>query len=84
MVKAKASAEGKAAKGRAAGVPNYQNEVLINAIEGILPDGALQWRKVAERYQEASGEKEIRDNHDIKRHFTTHKNLCDSGKKVTT
>ena len=71
------------AKGRSAGVPNYKNEILINVVEAILPDGALGWTKVAQRYQEASGEKELRDSHDIKRHFTTHKSLCDSGKKVT-
>ena len=73
----------KARGGRAAGVPNYQNDVLINVIEAVLPDGPLQWSIVAQRYQEASGEREIRDGHDIKRHFTTHKNLCNNGKKVT-
>ena len=35
------------------------------------------------RYQKASGEKDLRENHDIKRHFVTHKSLCDKGKKVT-
>lgn len=73
----------KAKGGRAAGVPNYQNDVLINVIEAVLPDGPLQWSIVAQRYQEASGEREIRDGHDIKRHFTTHKSLCNNGKKVT-
>lgn len=71
------------AKGRAVGVPNYKNDVLINVVEAVLPDGALQWAIVAQRYQESSGERELRDSHDIKRHFTTHKNLCDNGKKVT-
>jgi hypothetical protein len=71
------------AKGRAVGVPNYKNEVLINVVEAVLPDGALQWSIVAQRYQEASGERELRDSHDIKRHFTTQRNMCDNGKKVT-
>ena len=70
-------------KGRAVGVPNYQNDLFINCVEAILPDGALQWTMVAQRYHQVSGEKELRENHDLKRYFTTHKNLCDNGKKVT-
>lgn len=71
------------ARGRGVGVPNYKNELLINVVEAVLPDGALQWGIVAQRYKESSGEKELRDTHDIKRHFTIHKNMCDNGKKVT-
>ena len=71
------------AKGRAVGVPNYKNDLLINVIEAILPDGAIQSKLVATRYKEVSGEVEERDSHDIKRHFTTNKNLCDNGRKVT-
>lgn len=70
-------------KGRSAGVPNYKNDLLINIVEAILPDGPLQWRMVSTRYKEASGEVEERDPHDLKRHFTTSKNMCDNGKKVT-
>ena len=58
-------------KGRAVGVPNYKNDLLINVIEAILPDGAIQWKLLATRYKEVSGEVEERDSHDIKRHFTT-------------
>jgi hypothetical protein len=70
-------------KGRGVGVPNYKNDLLINVIEAILPDGAMQWQLVATRYKEVSGEAELRDCHDLKRHFTTSKSLCDNGKKVT-
>ena len=70
-------------KGRSAGVPNYKNDLLINVVEAILPDGPLQWRMVSTRYKEASGEVEERDPHDLKRHFTTSKNMCNNGKKVT-
>ena len=70
-------------KGRSAGVPNYKNDLLVNVIEAILPDGPLQWRTVATRYKEASGEADERDPHDLKRHFTTSKNMCDNGKKKT-
>lgn len=73
----------RASKGRSAGVPNYKNELLINVIEGILPNGPALWQMVARRYQEVSGEMNIREVQDIRRHFTTHKNLCDNGKKVT-
>ena len=64
-------------------MPNYKNDLLINVIEAILPDGAIQWKLVATRYKEVSGEVEERDSHDIKRHFATNKNLCDNGRKVT-
>jgi hypothetical protein len=30
-------------KGRGVEVPNYKNDLLINVIEAILPDGAMQW-----------------------------------------
>jgi hypothetical protein len=70
-------------KGRGVGVPNYKNDLLINCIEAILPDGAMQWQLVASRYKEVSAEAELRDAHDLKRHFNTNKNLCDNGKKVT-
>ena len=70
-------------KGRGVGVPNYKNDLLVNCIEAILPDGAMQWQLVADRYKAVSGETELRDCHDLKRHFTTNKNLCDNGKKVT-
>jgi hypothetical protein len=70
-------------KGRGVGVLNYKNVLLINCIEAILPDGAMQWQLVASRYKEVSGEAELRDAHDLKRHFNTNKNLCDNGKKVT-
>ena len=70
-------------KGRSAGVPNYKNDLLINVIEAILPDGPLQWRMVSTRYKEAFCEVEERNPHDLRRHFTTSKNMCDNGKKVT-
>jgi hypothetical protein len=68
---------------RAVGMPNYKNDLLISVIEAILPDGAIQWKLVATRYKEVSGEVEERDSHDIKRHFTTNTNLRDNGRKVT-
>lgn len=56
---------------------------MINVVEAILPDGPLQWRMISTRYKEASREAEERDPHNLKRHFTTSKNMCDNGKKYT-
>ena len=71
------------AKGRAVGVPNYKNDLLINVVEAVLPNGAALWHIVAKRYQESSGEANLREVQDIKRHFQTHRNLCNNGRKVT-
>ena len=46
----------KPTKGRAVGVPNYKNELLINVVEAVLPNCAALWAIVAKRYQEASGD----------------------------
>ena len=73
----------KAAKGRAIGVPNYKNELLINVVEAVLPNGANLWAILAKRYQEVSGEANIREPQDIRRHFQTHRGLCNNGRKVT-
>lgn len=73
----------KSSKGRSVGIPNYKNDLLTNVIEAVLPNGAALWQVVAKRYQEVSGELNVRDVQDIRRHFTTHKSLCASGKKVT-
>ena len=33
--------------GRSVGVPNYRNDILINAVEEYLPQGLEAWRRVA-------------------------------------
>ena len=73
----------KPTKGRAVGVPNYKNELLINVVEAVLPNCAALWAIVAKRYQEASGELNLRDSQDIRRHFQTHRSLCNNGRKIT-
>ena len=55
------------AKGRGVGVPNYKNDMLINVIEAVLPNGATLWQVVAKRYQEVSGEANLREVQDIRR-----------------
>ena len=55
--------------GRKSGVPNYQNELLLNIVEGILPSGPEQWKIVALNYQQAAKEDFIRYYDDVRRHF---------------
>ena len=50
-------------------VPNYQNELLLNIIEGILPSGPEQWKIVAQNYQQAAKEDDVRYYDDVRRHF---------------
>ncbi len=42
--------------GRAGGMPNYRNDILIEIIEEHLPQGLEAWRKVDMAYQNASNE----------------------------
>ncbi len=37
--------------GRAGGVPNYKNDILIDIVERYLPQGLEAWRDVALAYQ---------------------------------
>ena len=55
--------------GRKSGVPNYQNELLLNIVEGILPSGPEQWKIVALNYQQAAREDFLRYYDDVRRHF---------------
>ena len=54
---------------RKSGVPNYQNELLLNIVEGILPSGPEQWKIVALNYQQAAKEDFLRYYDDVRRHF---------------
>ena len=67
--------------GRRSGVPNYQNVILIRIISTVKPNGALLWQLVAEQYQRETGEEELRNPDDIKRHWYT--NLCNKMCKPT-
>ena len=71
------------ARGRAVGVSNYKNDILLNVVEEVQPTQAPMWQIVAQRYQEMSGEITIREAKDIRRHFTTLRNLGTHGKKAT-
>ena len=71
------------AKGRGVGEPNNKNDMLINVIEAVLPNRATLWQVGAKRYQEVSGEANLREVQDIRRHFQTHNNLCNNERKIT-
>ncbi len=60
---------------------NYRNEVLINIVSNLLPNGEYAWQAVATAYQAESGEKDPWDTSDLKKHW--HKVLCNGGKKPT-
>ena len=60
---------------------NYRNEILINIVSNLLPNGEYAWQAVATAYQAESGEKDPRDTSDLKKHW--HKVLCNGGKKPT-
>mgnify|MGYP000276798726 CR=1 FL=1 len=47
----------------------------------MLPNGEYAWQAVATAYQAESGEAELRDTTDLKKHW--HKVLCNGGKKPT-
>jgi hypothetical protein len=68
-------------RGRGRGVVNYRNEILINIVSNMLPNGEYAWQAVATAYQAESGEAELRDTTDLKKHW--HKVLCNGGKKPT-
>ena len=68
--------------GRASGSVNYEKELLLNIIEAIIPDGAVGWKLVAERYFIASKDEVLRDYQVIKDYFI--KNLCNQGKVKPT
>ena len=60
---------------------NYRNEILINIVSNLLPNGEYAWQAIATAYQAESGEIDPRDTSDLKKHW--HKVLCNGGKKPT-
>ena len=64
-------------------MPSYKKDVLVSVIESVMPIGLTQWDVVASRYRVQSGETVLREAQDIKRHFSTNKNLNNCGKVPT-
>ena len=68
-------------RGRAAGIKNYKNDVLIPIIERLLPQGTEGWRQVATAYHSASRESDVRDAEALRDNWV--KKLCNNFKKPT-
>ena len=67
--------------GRPPGVRNYQNNVLIDIVERLLPQGLEGWREVALEYQRESNEAVLRRGEDVRDNWV--KKLCKNMKKPT-
>jgi hypothetical protein len=61
------------------GAVNYKNDILINIISEILPNGEYGWQAVSFAYHEKSKEKDPHHTDNQKRHWI--KTLCNGMKK---
>ena len=61
---------------------DFKNDLLIQIVAQILPNGEYSWQAVAMAYQEQSKEGNICDTEDLKHHCWM-KNLCNGIKKLT-
>jgi hypothetical protein len=61
------------------GPVNYKNELLIDIVADVLPNGEYGWQTAALAYQEQLKEEILRDTADMKKHWI--KVLCNGMKK---
>ncbi len=61
------------------GTINYKNDILINFISEVLPNGEYGWQAVLFAYHEKSKEEQLRNTDNLKRHWN--KICCDWMKK---
>jgi len=66
---------------RKKGSVNYKNHLLIAIVKEKLPNGDYGWQAVPAAYQEAAKEDDVRDSHDVKKHWI--QKLCNGMKKPT-
>jgi hypothetical protein len=66
---------------RTKGSVNYKNNVLINIINELLPNGEVAWEAVCTEYFTQSTEKALRNTTDVRKHWI--KNLCNNMQKPT-
>ena len=66
---------------RKIGAIGYDKDLFLRIIQQILPTGTEDWSKVADKYFEQSGEKELRSHVAIKRYWWD--TMCEKMKKVT-
>jgi hypothetical protein len=64
---------------RRKGSVNYKNDLLINIVADVLPNGGYGWQTVALAYQEQSNEEILCDSADMKKHWI--RTLCNGMKK---
>ena len=69
--------------GKKAGTVKYNNNILFQVIEIVKPISGKQWERVAMLYKFNSGEPNVRDFTDVKRHFYTSPSMCNKHKKIT-
>ncbi len=48
--------------GCAGGIPKYKNNIIINIVERLLPQGLEAWRQVTAEYQRESDETTLQEN----------------------
>ena len=65
--------------GRPPGAVNYQNNLLINIVEWLLPQGLEGWREVAVEYQRGLNEANLCRGVDVRDNWV--KRLCKNTKK---
>jgi hypothetical protein len=63
------------------GSVNYKNDLLIDIVANILPNGEYGWQTVAIAYQEQSNENILHDSAEMKKHWI--RTLCNGMKKPT-
>jgi hypothetical protein len=67
--------------GRAGGVPNYKNNIIINIVERLLPHALEAWRQGAAEYQRESGKTTLYQVEDLQENWNN--KLCNHMQKPT-
>jgi hypothetical protein len=67
--------------GRKAGAKKYNDDILLNIIEGIRPISAKDWERIASAYKDSTNESVLREYAVVKRYFI--EKLCNNNKKPT-
>ncbi len=67
--------------GCAGGIPNYKNDIIINIVERLLPQGLAAWKQVAAEYQRETGETTLCQGEDLQENWN--KKLCNHMQEPT-
>jgi hypothetical protein len=66
---------------RTGGIPNYENNIIINIVKRLLPHGLEAWKQVAAEYQRESGKTTLCQGEDLRENWN--KNLFNHMQKPT-